>query len=193
VKLLHHFAAQTLANTYVFGQDGPGDCVVVDPGVFDTTLLKLIEDNRYYVRSILLTHSHASHIQGLTTLLRIYQAEVYAARGAVLEHPYKAIDDGEALDLAGLSVDTLVVQGHSRDSALYKVANVLFTGDALSAGRAGSAPNGYSRALLVSRLKSILMGLPDTTILLPGHGPPSTVRAEWAHNADLRQEIAENP
>lgn len=193
MKLLYHFAARFLANTYVFGPDRPGDCVVVDPGVFDATLLRLIEENGYYARSVLLTHSHPSHIHGLPTLLRVYRAEIFAAKGATLEQPFRSIEDGDSLELAGLTVQVLGVQGHSRDSVLYKVKNVLFTGDALSAGRAGQAPNGYSQALLVTRLKNVLKELPDTTVILPGHGPPSTVRGEWAHNADLRQDLARNP
>lgn len=189
MKVFFHFAVTGFSNTYLIGPEGPGDAILVDPGILDTALLKLIEDHRYYVRSILVTHAHESHVHGIKTLLKVYNADIYASTHRVLECPCEIVMDGQTLELSGFRVQVIGVPGHSSDSVAYRVEDILFTGDTLAAGTIGPTPNGYARALLVQNIKDKLLTLPENLTVLPGHGPPTSIAVERLHNPALRETL----
>ncbi len=182
MKLFSHFAVIGFSNTYIIGPDKGGDAILVDPGVMDLESLKLIEGNNFYVRHILVTTPHESHVQGLKTTLKIYKAEIYSGLTMIGDFPCTQVHDGEQLKLAGFEVSVLNVSGHSKDSMVYRVEDVLFTGDALGAGRLGDSPNAYARAILKSTILEKFSGLDDHLLVFPGHGPPSTLAAEKIFN-----------
>jgi len=62
---------------------------------------------------------------------------------------------------------------------------MLFTGDVLTAGLVGSTASAYGAATQMNNLRSRLLSLPGDYIVLPGHGPPSTLEAERRFNADI--------
>lgn len=187
MKLYFHFAVVGFANTYLIGPPEGGDAILVDPGIMDTELLRLIEGNRYYIRSVLITHNHNSHVKGVRTLKRIYEADIYAFAPYVLEFPTIPIKDGDSFTPASdIHVEVLEVPGHSPDSLVYHIGGMIFTGDVLAAGRVGYTKNSHSRAVLLHSISKKLFTLPDSTIVLPGHGPPSTLKAEKMFNPDLK-------
>jgi hydroxyacylglutathione hydrolase len=189
MKVFFHFAVNCFSNTYLIGPEGPGDAILVDPGILDSALLRLIEDHRYYVRSILVTHAHESHVHGIKTLLKIYEAEIYASTHRVLECPCTIVADGQTLEISGFRVQTIGVPGHSSDSIAYRIGDMLFTGDTLAAGTIGPTPNGYARALLIQNIKEKLLTLPESLTVLPGHGPPSSIAVERLSNPALREKL----
>jgi len=77
--------------------------------------------------------------------------------------------------------------GHSPDSICFYLENteggILFSGDTLFRGSVGRTdlPGGNGRALLHS-IKTQLMSLPEKTAVYPGHGEPTTLAYEKAHN-----------
>jgi len=187
MKLYFHFAVVGFANTYLIGPPEGGDAILVDPGIMDTKLLTLIEGNRYYVRSILVTHNHESHVNGIRTLRKIYDADIYSFTPFILDYPTVTIKGGDTFSCASnISVEVIEVPGHSPDSLVYHIGGMIFTGDVLAAGRVGTTKNSYSRAMLLRSIREQLFSLPDSTLLLPGHGPPSTLKAERMFNPDLK-------
>ncbi len=185
MKLFFHFALVGFANTYLIGSDEGGDAILIDPGTMDTELLGLIEYNNYYVRDILVTHNHSSHVHGITTLRKIYEANIYASDTEVEGFPAHPLGDGDTISCNGIDINAIEVQGHSADSLVYHVGDMIFTGDVLAAGRVGNTENSFSRALLLRSISEKLYDLPDRTLIFPGHGPPSTLRAEKMFNPDL--------
>lgn len=105
---------------------------------------------------------------------------------------------GEILTIVGVTIDVLAVPGHTPGSITYRLSgadgrnagydgpDVLFTGDTLFAGSIGRTdlPGGSSSRILES-IAAQLLSLPDETIVLPGHGPASTIGAERAANPFL--------
>ncbi|HDQ13834.1 MAG TPA: MBL fold metallo-hydrolase [Sediminispirochaeta sp.] len=187
MKLYFHFAVVGFANTYLIGPPKGGDVILIDPGIMDTELLKLIEGNHYYIRSILITHKHESHVKGVRTLKKIYDADIYSFSPYILDFPSIPLKDGDVFSCAsGIKVEVLEVPGHSPDSLVYHIGGMIFTGDVLAAGRVGGTKNSYSRAILLRAISDKLFPLPDSTLVLPGHGPPSTLKAEKMYNPDLQ-------
>ena len=187
MKLYFHFAVVGFANTYLIGPNGGGDAILVDPGIMDKELLTLIEGNKYTIRTILVTHHHNSHVKGIRTLKKIYDADIYAFSPYILDFPSIPIKDEDKFTAAsGIEVEVIEVPGHSSDSLIYHIGGMVFTGDVLAAGRVGNTKNSFSRALLLRSISEKLFSLPDTTLVLPGHGPPSSLKAEKMFNPDLK-------
>lgn len=177
MKLFNHFTAVGFSNTYLIGPDKGGDAILVDPGTMDVNLLKLIEDNDYYIRHVLITHAHPNHFRGIKTILKIYDAAIYSKIEELEGTSCTPLEEGEII-LSDQKIEVISISGHSFDSLVYRCGHFYFTGDVLSAGRTGTTPDRYTRALLVDELENKLFTREGHGILLPGHGPPSTIKAE---------------
>jgi hydroxyacylglutathione hydrolase len=186
VKLFFHFAVTGFSNSYLIGPEEGGDALLVDPGVMDSTLLQLIESNSYYLKHILVTHSHESHTKGIKTLQKIYDAKIHAKEPTLYSFPTSIMEDDHQYDLSGIEVHTIDVKGHSHDHLVYRIGNMLFTGDILSAGQAGDSEGALERAVLLNSIRDRILSLPDYLLIFPGHGPPSTLGSERLFNPDLQ-------
>lgn len=190
MKLFIHYSFEGFSNTYLFGPEDGGDAVLVDPGVMDVELLNLIENNTYYIRTILITHAHTSHVGGIRTLKKIYNAELYGRTTEVSGFSCNKIKDGEEFSAADFKVVPIELPGHSHDSIVFSMKDLLFTGDALEAGRVSSTPNAYARSILLSAVQEKISIYPDSTIVLPGHGPPSVMGAEKKYNPSFYEPLS---
>ncbi len=185
MKIFFHFSVIGFSNSYVIGNDSGGDAVIVDPGIMDIDLLKLVEDNGYYIKHVLLTHRHAAHVGGIKTIMKIYEPEVYANNMSVLDIPVHAVNGGDCMDLNGIKIEAVHVPGHSSDSLVYKIGLALFTGDVLMCGKIGTTTSELARSLLLRSIAEKLYPLDESCLIFPGHGPPSTLKAEKMFNPDL--------
>ncbi|HEY0454615.1 MBL fold metallo-hydrolase [Actinophytocola sp.] len=100
----------------------------------------------------------------------------------------RELADGVSLDLAGLSLTVDHTPGHTRGSVVFRSeldegGRVIFAGDTLFAGSIGRTdlPGGDMRTMVTS-LRTKLMTLADDTVVLPGHGPSTTIGRERASN-----------
>lgn len=183
------FSTVGLSNSYLVGPRGGGDALLVDPGEFSPALLKAIEANRLRLRWILVTHAHRAHVAGIRGLLRVYEPEIWCNQPSVLEFPARHAQDGDRLALGEIGVDTIELPGHSIDSLCWRIGDMLFTGDTLSAGGIGRTRDATARELLVAGIRRRLLALDDDLLVFPGHGPPSIVGIERRFNP----WIAERP
>lgn len=96
------------------------------------------------------------------------------------------------LQLAGLHLAVDHAPGHTGGSVVYRFAatddrpEVMLTGDTLFAGSVGRTdlPGGSTAQLMMS-IADKLLSRPDEAVILPGHGPTSTIGAERAGNPFL--------
>ena len=125
-----------------------------------------------------------------------YQPAVAEAQGqmALAEQNFRAADyevagsdtfllkgDG-IVRVAGLSVGYMSIPGHTHDSLVYKIGQIIFTGDTLTAGLIGETSSSYSHNTLLANINSKILSQQTDIILMPGHGPPSSVEAERHFN-----------
>ncbi len=189
MKVFTHYSVDNLANTFLVAPDGPGAAIVVDPGVLDVPLLKLIEDRGYYIRHILVTHPEEIQLRGIRTIMRVYDATIHAATPRVLSFPANRVNDGDTLDLDGFEVQVVSVPSYLREAVVYRIRHVLFPGRVLSAGVIGEVANPYVRSLLVGLVRRKLLVLPPETLVFPFLGPPTTIGIESETNPDLTRPI----
>jgi len=161
------------------------DAIIIDPGSMERVTLETIENNNFNLKAVLITHDHVNHVRGLRTLNRIYNAGVIAVNQNIMEQKTSRVKDGDKLIIAGFTIEIISIPGHSSDSIVYKIGDMLFTGDVLTAGLVGNTASAYGMATQMNKLRSRLLSLPGDYVVLPGHGPPSTLEAERRFNADI--------
>jgi glyoxylase-like metal-dependent hydrolase (beta-lactamase superfamily II) len=104
----------------------------------------------------------------------------------------RELTDGAVLELAGLELTVGHAPGHTRGSVVFRlpespeIPSVLFSGDLLFAGSVGRTDlPGGSTTELIESLARVCLPLDDSTVVLSGHGPQTTIGHERATNPYL--------
>ncbi|MDR1445177.1 MAG: MBL fold metallo-hydrolase [Treponema sp.] len=189
MKLFFHYCSYGFSNCYILGTEAPEEprAIIVDPAVVDKPILDFIENNRYRLQGVLVTHDHIKHVRGLRTLKRIYNTEIFAINPYIREHKTTMVRDGQSFNAGPFHVEVLAIPGHSSDSAAFRIDRLLFTGDSLTAGLVGRTSNAYGAAVQMMALRSKILSLPGDFTVLPAHGPPSTLETERRYNEGIRR------
>ena len=177
MKIYFHLNIGGFSNCYVIVNEQTSEAIIVDPGQMTEKIISQLEDNHLKLSGVLITHNHGSHVHGLKTLQKIYQPKIYAADWEVAKDDTTVLTGDGKFKLAKLTVKYLSVPGHTSDSIVYGIENVLFTGDVLSAGSIGSTNSSYSDYILKSNIQEKIFSQQDCVVLMPGHGPPTTLEA----------------
>jgi hydroxyacylglutathione hydrolase len=199
------------ANCYVVAPARGAECVIVDPGQdAQQGIDELLVRYRLKPIAVLLTHGHIDHMWSVAPVCgaKGIPAYVHPDDRDLLADPAKGLSlavgqqlfggitftepddvrelaDGSALSLAGLDFTVRHTPGHTPGSVTFGSENGLFTGDLLFAGSIGRTdlPGGDHQAMLRSLARTLT--LPDDTLVLPGHGPQTTIGAERRTNPFL--------
>ncbi len=195
-------------NCSIFGDPASGEALVVDPGDNVPDILAAAARHGLAVKTIVITHAHIDHIAGAQELRRETGAPVYMnendralqdmmdmqAAWVGMKPPERAdIDsnarDGDVLRAAGADFHVLHTPGHSQGSISLWIPseNKLAAGDTLfrdSIGRT-DLPGGNGAQILES-IREKLLVLPEETVVVPGHGPLTTIGREREYNLFLR-------
>jgi len=177
-------------------------CAVIDPGAEPEKIIAVVAELEIKPALILNTHGHIDHTGANLDIkdkyrvpLAIHRAD--AARleaednielslllGAKGSPPAdRLLEDGEDIPVGRFTLRVVHLPGHSPGSVGFLGGGVLFSGDTLFCEGVGRTdlPGGSRKDLEASILKRI-MTLPGDTIVLPGHGPWTTVEQERESN-----------
>jgi glyoxylase-like metal-dependent hydrolase (beta-lactamase superfamily II) len=178
--------------------------MVVDPGDDVEHVLAIVQKHGLTVKQIVITHAHIDHVGGAMKLKRATAApillnqndnalvkmlEVQAAWVGMRPTGEVTIDaslaTGDQVQAGNVTGTVMHTPGHTEGSiCLYFPAQQkLIAGDTLFAGSIGRTdlPGGSFKKILDS-LKGTLMSLPDETVVVPGHGPLTTIGEERESN-----------
>lgn len=196
-------------NCSVLGDELSRAAIVVDPGADLQAILAVLQKHQLAVSQILVTHAHIDHIAGAAALQQITGAPIVYNQNDLPLVAIMAVQagwlgmetpqvlppdhspaDGEVLTGAGpLAPHILHTPGHTEGSisVYFPAENLLLAGDTLFAGSVGRTdlPGGHTGKLLES-IRDRLLLLPDNTIVVPGHGPETTIGVERVSNPFLR-------
>ncbi len=191
MKIYFNLCLEEFTNCYVVVNDDPKvmEALIIDPGRISSEIIDQIERGRYELTGVLITHNHTNHVKGLSTLKKIYSPYVYAADYDVAGGKSVVLRGNGEIEVAGLNVKYYSVPGHSSDSMVYRIGNVLFTGDTITSGIIGETSSKYSKKLLIDNIIEKIYSQTESTILMPGHGPPSTIEGEKQFNLDIPYKL----
>jgi len=176
-------------------------CVVVDPGDESSAILRMAEGCR--IEYVLATHAHFDHVGAAGSIVEVTgarflihredlgllraaeeQAEIFGLSvESTPPDPHGLIEGDEELDICGETLRILHTPGHTRGSISILIRDVLLSGDTLFKGSVGRTDlGGDPRELLRSICVKLYGQLPGETYVLPGHGPPTTIKEELSSN-----------
>lgn len=189
MKIYFHINEGGFSNCYLVVNEISNQAIIIDPGKITKEIIARIEDNHLNLAAVLITHNHGSHADGLKTLRKIYSPKVFAADWTVAANDTTVITGDGTTQIEGMQVSYLSIPGHTADSVVYKIGSILFTGDVLLSGEIGKTNSSYSEYILRSNIEHKIFSQLDSTILMPGHGPPTTLGAAKAiYNQNLPQK-----
>lgn len=197
-------------NCTILGDETTREAVVIDPGDNVAEILLRLARHKLSLKQILVTHAHIDHVGGAAQLRQVTGAPVAMSERdlPLLESmemqagwlgiptpktaaPDIAAEDAARIGPASLAGEVLATPGHTPGSiCLYlQGKDLLIAGDTLFAGSIGRTdlPGGDGRAILRS-LRDRLLILPDTTRVVPGHGPETTIGRERESNPFLQHK-----
>jgi len=186
----HHPHDPHPSNGYLFFLEDGKTAALIDPAGYPATLLRAVADGPYALRYILVTHNHADHCDAVGDVAAAFpdaQIVMHRADAAALgslEPRALPVVDGDELPFGeNAGIRMLHTPGHTDGSTSFLFRSTVFTGDTLFAGSVGGifAKTATYDDLLHS-VEFKLFALDADTVVMPGHGPPSTIAEERAHN-----------
>lgn len=199
-------------NTYVVHLPGRQEALVIDPGLEPDLILDLLRRERLTPAALLCTHGHGDHIGGNRALKEAYPDApllIGEKEADFLTDPWKnlsalfgtpitsppadrVVREGDTITYAGISLDVLDLPGHSPGHVVFVYRDqpsFVFAGDTLFQGSIGRTdfPNGNG-PLLLRGIQTKLYTLPHDTVILSGHGDPTTTGEEKQYNPFVREE-----
>jgi len=192
-------------NCYLVYCEETRACAVIDPGADPEKIISTIADLELKPAIVLNTHGHVDHIGGNSDIVRKYAVPLamHAADTGMLQvsdyielslllgarnspPPDRLLAEGEEVAFGRVSLRVIHIPGHTPGSIGFVAGGVLFSGDTLFCGGVGRTdlPGGSWKDLERS-IRERILTLPEETIVLPGHGPWTTVEQERSSNPFL--------
>lgn len=176
---------------------------IIDPGDDFAAIVKSLEGYGLTPAMIMLTHGHFDHIGAVNRLREKYQIPAYATREELPlltdiqrnraryhrvdktqyhVEPDRYYSDGDTITMDELTFQIIATPGHTPGGVCIACENLLFTGDTLFPNDCGRCdlPGGDFEVMKRSLQK--LKALERDYMVLPGHGPHTTLNQEKAHN-----------
>lgn len=194
-------------NCSVIGDEASREAMVIDPGDDIDSILAILQRHQLKLKQIVITHAHIDHVGGAMKLKRATGAPILLNQndhallqmldvqagwigvpppGAVtIDAPLAHAD---TVRLGSLAATVMHTPGHTEGSVClyFEPQKKLIAGDTLFAGSIGRTdlPGGSFEHIMRS-LHQRVLALPDETIVIPGHGPLTTIGEERESNPFL--------
>jgi len=182
------------------------ECAVIDPGAEAEKIFSVISRKNLKPAIVINTHGHFDHIGANKDIKDKYKIPLYihsldskmlgfiqrlglsffpGSKGS--PPPDKLLEDGENIEIGKSYLKVIHTPGHSPGSISLIGDGFIISGDALFSGGVGRTDlPGGSLDDLENSIKNKILILPEETIVLPGHGPSTTVAKEKSSNPFIR-------
>jgi hydroxyacylglutathione hydrolase len=194
-------------NCSVIGDESTHEAMVIDPGDDIEDVLALVRKHNLQVKQIVITHAHIDHVGGAMKLRAVTGAPIllnqndYAllkmldvqANWIGMASPGnveidQSVGQADTVKAGTLAADVIHTPGHTEGSICLYFASEkkLIAGDTLFSGSIGRTDlPGGSFDKIIRSLHEKVLALPDETVVVPGHGPLTTIGEERQSNPFL--------
>ncbi|MEO8227001.1 MAG: MBL fold metallo-hydrolase [Gemmatimonadota bacterium] len=196
---------QFVENCYLLADPASREAVIIDPGEEPAMFLAELDTRGWTLRDIWLTHAHIDHVMGVNPIHRasgapihlhpadrglydavVKQGEWYGIRLDPLPEPQEDLAHGGSIAVGEFAFDIRHTPGHSPGSVSFVGHGLVFGGDVLFNGSIGRTDlPGSDLTTLMQTIQHQFLSLPDSTRVLAGHGPETTIGVERLTNPFL--------
>jgi len=196
-------------NCTIIGSDQTREAVIIDPGDDVPRIVSRLAHHKLTARYIIATHGHIDHVGGFKELKEATGAPVYLHEGDLFLYNALAMqaqllgitppsstevdarmDDGDEIGAGEVKLRVHHTPGHTPGSICFYSAGDdarLYAGDTLFMGSIGRTDLwGGSFEEIMDSLRNKVITLPDETVVIPGHGPATTIGREKRFNPFLQ-------
>jgi len=196
-------------NCSVIGDEASREAMVIDPGDDIEDVLAIVQRHHLQVKQVVITHAHIDHVGGamklrtatgapillnqndcaLLKMLDVQAAWIGMASPGKVEIDH-SVGSADTVKAGAITADVIHTPGHTEGSVClyFPAERKLIAGDTLFAGSIGRTdlPGGSFEKIMRS-LHERVMALPDETIVVPGHGPTTSIGEERENNPFLNR------
>ncbi len=186
-------------NGYVLADPLTREAYLVDAPAQVERLLDEAKDFR--IKAVLITHTHPDHVAGYADLKRLTDLPVAVHEADVARlpgEPEMLLAHGDDLAIGSTKVRVMLSRGDTRGGVCLWLDGTLISGDTLFPGGPGRTRSATDFRQVVDSITTKLHPLPESTIVLPGHGADTTIsesKREYAvfagkkHSEDLHDNV----
>jgi glyoxylase-like metal-dependent hydrolase (beta-lactamase superfamily II) len=196
-------------NTYIVYDDKSKECLIVDPSSESNIIINKINTMKLSPKYIILTHAHGDHIGVVKELKEKLNIPILVHKddyemlmdpalnlsksmsyGPISIKADEVVKDNDFISLGDQQLKVIHTPGHTKGGICLFFDNCLISGDTLFKGSIGRTDlyGGSFEDIMDSIINKILI-LPDDTIVLPGHGPSTTIKEEKLTNPYIKEYL----
>jgi hydroxyacylglutathione hydrolase len=194
-------------NCSVIGDEATREAIVIDPGDDIENVLSILRKNNLQAKQIVITHAHIDHVGGAMKLRAATGAPILLnqndysllkmldqqAAWIGMQSPGtvkidQSLGQADTVKAGRLAAEVMHTPGHTEGSIClyFPSEKKLIAGDTLFAGSIGRTDlPGGSFPKIIRSLHERVLALPDETVVIPGHGPLTTIGEERQSNPFL--------
>ncbi len=190
-------------NCYIVGFESRGIAFIVDPGEEASKIKNVIKKYRFKPQFIINTHAHIDHIkedESFDLPVYIHYKDVPFLEEPRLnlssfllepfifkkKHLIRPLKDRDFIKIGTQKIEVIHTPGHTPGSICLRFGDYLFSGDTLFCGSVGRTDfEGADSSVLINSIKEKLLPLDEDLVVLPGHGPSTTLKRERKENPFL--------
>ncbi len=193
-------------NCYLVYCEESSECAVVDPGAEPEKIIRQIGSLGLVPIILIDTHGHIDHVGANKDIKERYDIPlcIHSLDSGMLDNilattmglflgakkspePDRFLEDGELIPIGKSHLKVIHTPGHSPGSVSLAGDGFLLSGDLLFCGGVGRTDlPGGSQSVLEDSIRKKIFTFPDDTIVLPGHGPSTSVGQEKTANPFVR-------